>query len=262
MKESKKVIELTPAQVHTGFLILVGKGAPFLSHPSALVPVKEETPSVLLEQRAASLLHSLMQQCGGWQDIVPVSAWRSVQEQTVLYQQSVAENGEDFTRRYVAVPGESEHHTGLAVDLGLPVNGTVDFIRPAFPYIGLCQTIRKAAPSFGFIERYPEGKELVTRIDHEPWHFRYVGVPHAAIMTQKGFTLEEYIAFLRNYTRERPFLYHTKTNETIQISFIPMSTKQNTTIVVRTDRPYILSGNNIDGFILIEWRTSHDTLDR
>ena len=260
MKESKKIMELTPEQIHIGCLILVGKDSPYAAKPSALIPAKEDMPSILLEQRAASLLSNLIQQIGGWQEIVPVSAWRSIQEQTILYQQSIADHGEAFTRRYVAVPGESEHPTGLAIDLGAPLDSSIDFIRPNFPYTGLCQTFRQLAPQFGFIERYPKEKQSITHIAHEPWHFRYVGVPHASIITQKGFTLEEYIAFLRHYTRENPFIYSTKTNETIQISFIPMSNNQNTKIMVRTDRPYIISGNNIDGFILTEWRNTHDML--
>ncbi|MCI8589881.1 MAG: M15 family metallopeptidase [Clostridiales bacterium] len=262
MKESKKIIELTPQQVHTGFLIVVGQGTPFTSNPSALVPVTADASSILLEKRAAALLNSLMQQINGWQEIVPVSAWRSIQEQTILYKQSVAEHGEAFTKRYVAAPGESEHHTGLAIDLGTPIDGAIDFIRPAFPDTGLCQVFRKLAPWFGFIERYPKEKQFITHIDYEPWHFRYVGIPHAAIITQNRFTLEEYMEFLKNDARNKPFIYNTHLHETILISYIPASKNQNTKIVVRTDKPYIISGNNIDGFVLTEWRNTHDALHR
>ena len=47
---------------------------------------------------------------------------------------------------------------------------------------------------YGFILRYPSGKEYITGIEYEPWHFRYVGTPHSEIMTFKGLTLEEYLA--------------------------------------------------------------------
>lgn len=62
------------------------------------------------------------------------------------------ENGTEFTAKFVAMPGHSEHQTGLAIDLGLR-QPDIDFIRPAFPYEGICQKFRELAPAFGFIER-------------------------------------------------------------------------------------------------------------
>lgn len=70
----------------------------------------------------------------------------------------------------------------------------VDFIRPDFPYEGISQRFRELAPAYGFIERYPAGKERVTGIAHEPWHFRYVGTSHAKSMARQGLCLEEYLA--------------------------------------------------------------------
>ncbi len=100
---------------------------------------------------------------------------------------------EDFTRQYVAIPGCSEHETGLAIDLALDTGGEIDFIRPYFPYDGICSEFRARAAEFGFIERYPSGKEHITRIAAEPWHFRYVGAAHAVYLAAHGLTLEEYI---------------------------------------------------------------------
>ena len=98
-----------------------------------------------------------------------------------------------FRSTYVALPGHSEHESGLAVDLGLKKD-VIDFIRPDFPYDGICGVFRELAPDYGFIERYPRGKEAVTGIGHEPWHFRYIGTPHARILTESGLVLEEYAA--------------------------------------------------------------------
>ena len=81
----------------------------------------------------------------------------------------------------MALPGCSEHQTGLAIDLGKAA-GYIDFIRPAFPYDGVCGRFRRLAARYGFIERYQRGKEEVTGISAEPWHFRYVGAPHAQLM--------------------------------------------------------------------------------
>ena len=110
-----------------------------------------------------------------------------------IYTDSLRENGPEFTAKFVAMPGHSEHLTGLAIDLGLR-QPKIDFIRPAFPYEGICQKFRELAPAYGFIERYPKGKEHITGIAHEPWHFRYVGTPYSETMAFKGMTLEEYLA--------------------------------------------------------------------
>ena len=134
-----------------------------------------------------------MERLDGWRFIVPVSGWRSWEEQQTIYTQSLRENGPVFTAKFVAMPGHSEHQTGLAIDLGL-LQPEIDFIRPAFPYEGICQKFRELAPAYGFLERYPEGKEHITGIAHEPWHFRYVGTPYSEEIARTGLTLEEYLA--------------------------------------------------------------------
>ena len=158
-----------------------------------LIPVHEDYPDILLEREAVCALSRIMEQLDGWEFIVPVSGWRSLEEQLKIYEESLRENGPEFTARFVAMPGHSEHQTGLAIDLGLR-QPEIDLIRPAFPYEGICQRFRELAPAYGFIERYPAGKEHITGIAHEPWHFRYVGTPHSEIMASKCLTLEEYLA--------------------------------------------------------------------
>ena len=156
-----------------------------------LVPVCGQK-SILMEVTAARALEALIRKIDGWDSIVPVSGWRSRKEQQQIWDDSMAENGLLFTQTYVAYPDHSEHQTGLAIDLGLKQDH-IDFIRPDFPYSGICQIFRDLAADYGFIERYPAGKESVTGIGHEPWHFRYVGLPHAEIIKEQGLTLEEYL---------------------------------------------------------------------
>ena len=158
-----------------------------------LIPVHESYPNILLEREAVQALSRVMEQIDGWRYIVPVSGWRSLEEQLEIYANSLRETGPEFTAKFVAMPGHSEHQTGLAIDLGL-LQPEIDFIRPAFPYEGICQKFRELAPAYGFIERYPAGKESITGIAHEPWHFRYVDTPHSEVMAFKGLTLEEYLA--------------------------------------------------------------------
>lgn len=171
-------------------LILVNAENPYREeYKGKLVPL---SGGILLEKEAAINLHRLLESIDGYKEIVPVSGWRSVWEQQEIWDGSVKENGIIFTRRFVAAPLHSEHHTGLAIDLALKKDD-IDFICPEFPYSGICQRFREAAPQFGFIERYPENKEHITKISHEPWHFRYVGREAAMEIAERGICLEEFL---------------------------------------------------------------------
>ena len=185
-------------------LLLVNAAHPLPKEPwPDLTAVDECFPDVLLERRVAGLLGACIQAVNGQGQIVPVSGWRSQAEQQSIWDDCLIKSGEAFTRKYVALPGCSEHQTGLAIDLGLAAD-EIDFIRPDFPEDGVCGAFRRRAADFGFVLRYPAGKEAVTGIAHEPWHFRYVGVPHARLMTEMGLTLEEYVAWLRECHSQAP----------------------------------------------------------
>lgn len=90
--------------------------------------------------------------------------------------------------RYVAQPGCSEHHTGLAFDLTV--------IGKSFSSTQQCLWLHEHCWDYGFILRYTEEKQDLTGIAAEAWHFRYVGQPHAQIIRDNGWCLEEYIASL------------------------------------------------------------------
>ncbi len=244
---------LTQDKIHTGNLILVNQACGFQRDSYGFpVPVLEDAPEILLNRNACALLTQLMSEIDGWRHIVPVSGWRSREEQQRIWDESMEENGPEFTRKFVAFPGHSEHQTGLAIDLGLR-REHVDFIRPDFPYTGICQAFREKAPKYGFILRYPAGKESVTGIGHEPWHFRYVGAPHAEIITKHGLCLEEYIGFLKQFSfRDNPYLY-ADGSRVYSISYIKAD-KTLSPLDLPKDHPYTVSGNNTDGFILTEWR--------
>lgn len=106
------------------------------------------------------------------------SAYRTADEQEKLFNELGAE---------VAAPaGYSEHQTGLAIDFAY--NG-----RTQEETDRMWNWLSRNAYRYGFIERYPEGKEHVTGFDFEPWHYRYVGRQHAKNIYEKGLVLEEYI---------------------------------------------------------------------
>ena len=121
-------------------------------------------------------------------DIICDSAYRTAEYQQMLYDKQKAE-GKDIA--FMAKPGESEHHTGLCVDVAAYVNGEYhdesEYLEKEYEWL------HKNCANFGFILRYPKGKEMITGYPYEPWHFRYVGVEHATIIMNKGITLEEYL---------------------------------------------------------------------
>lgn len=246
-------IALRAENIYRGSLILVNREYGYRERKEDLAaPGREETAQTLMQRRAALLLDSLMEVIGGWREIVPVSGWRSYREQKAIWEESLAESGREFTEKYVALPGHSEHQTGLAIDLGKRQE-EIDFIRPDFPYTGICQSFRKKAAEYGFIERYPAGKEQITGIGHEPWHFRYVGIPHARIMQEKEMTLEEYISFIRQFPYGEAAYCVREGGREIEVSYL--KAKEGCTRLELDPRvPYAVSGNNVDGFILTQWR--------
>lgn len=187
---------------HPDMLVLVSAAHPLYDPPPTdLVPALPAYPAVLLRRPAAVALQSALAAIGSGDEIVPVSGYRSAAEQTEIYNASLREHGEEYTRSFVALPFCSEHQTGLAIDLAYN-KPDIDFICPDFPEDGICGRFRQIAAQYGFILRYPAGKQGVTGIAHEPWHFRYIGCPHAALVQQSGLTLEEYSAGRKQHDAE------------------------------------------------------------
>ena len=151
---------------------------------------------IRLDARCLERLNTLLEAVEGRNDIVIVSGYRDLAEQTTIYSDSLRDNGAEYTAKFVALPGCSEHHTGLAVDVGSAAGG-LDFIAPAFPDEGVCGAFKARAAEFGFVQRYKAHKEHLTGISCEPWHFRYVGASHAVIMEEYDLCLEEYTEWLK-----------------------------------------------------------------
>lgn len=91
--------------------------------------------------------------------------------------------------QYVTVPGASEHQMGLALDITSDTYSTLD---EGFADTKEGKWLAEHSCEYGFILRYPQGKEYITSISYEPWHFRYVGVEAATVITQNDLTLEEF----------------------------------------------------------------------
>jgi D-alanyl-D-alanine dipeptidase/carboxypeptidase len=253
-----RTISLNKKDIHKGNLVLINKRYPLLSkeeeHRIKLVPASIENPQILLEIKTATVLSHLIGILKGQENILPVSGYRSYEEQSKIYVDSLFMHGREFTEQYVAMPNHSEHQTGLAIDLAIN-REEIDFIRPEFPYEGICNLFREKAPLHGFVERYRKGKEKVTGIAHEPWHFRYVGYPHSLLMIKYDLVLEEYVEFLKAYPYEGNHLITELNQQTVEIFYINSNCSSNfTTIELPEDSIYQLSGNNMDGFIVTLWR--------
>ena len=123
------------------------------------------------------------------------SARRSIAEQQQIWDDFMMKYGEEYTRTHVAVPGYSEHQTGLALDLYLIVDGVTMYENEDLvQYPEIWAIIHAKLADYGFILRYLEGAEDITGYSYEPWHIRYVGSAKVAHeIMDAGITLEEYL---------------------------------------------------------------------
>lgn len=115
-----------------------------------------------------------------------VSSYRTESYQAGLYNNKLYSTGRVNADNYSARPGHSEHQTGLAVD----INST----KGSFEYTSEFKWLQQHAHEYGFIMRYPRGKEWITGYAYEPWHYRFVGVDAATVIHNEGITYEEYYA--------------------------------------------------------------------
>ncbi len=120
------------------------------------------------------------------------SGFRSYNRQKELYNNYVARDGKKAADTYSARPGHSEHQTGLAVDLNSTAN--------SFANTPEAKWIAENSYKYGFIVRYPKGKEHITGYIYEPWHVRYLGVEKATEVHNSGLCLEEFLGITSVYS--------------------------------------------------------------
>ena len=163
-----------------------------------LVPLKN---GLKVDARIYNDLNAMLIDCwaAGLKPVV-CSAYRPYSTQMRLYNNKIArlraagwsaEEAPVEAARWVAVPGTSEHQTGLALDLVSMSYQLLDEKQAETPEQ---QWFMAHSWEYGFILRYPEEKQAITGIGYEPWHYRYVGREVAAAMHQSGQCLEEYLA--------------------------------------------------------------------
>ncbi len=134
-------------------------------------------------------------------DLVILSTYRTYQRQTELYNNKIQyylnrgyskANAEKHASTVVAIPGTSDHNLGLAIDF--------NYLDEKYENKPSLKWLRENGEDYGFVMRYPKGKENVTGVIYEPWHFRYVGAEHAEKMNELGMCLEEYVEYLSKNT--------------------------------------------------------------
>lgn len=247
---------MTPAEmVGSGPLVLVNQSHPLEREPdtTSLLPSDDRRPHILLDARAGTVLIRFLSDLGCTGEIVPVSGYRSRAEQEAIFSDSLRDNGEAFTRSYVALPGCSEHQTGLAIDLG-ENRPDLDFIRPQFPDTGVFRTFRRRASEYGFILRYPEDKTSITGIQYEPWHFRYVGWPHARLMEREGLVLEGYHRLLEDYPECGPHLHFQEQGRSFEVYTVSRDNLEDLPSRLPKNTLCQWSGNNGSGVVVTIWR--------
>ena len=122
--------------------------------------------------------------------LVARSGYRSYQTQKALHQSVENNHGKEYADKYSAIPGQSEHQTGLAMDI---TSATVDYqLSGDFGDTSEGTWVKDNAYKYGFIIRYPYGKESIVGYEYEPWHLRYLGVELATEIYESGMTMEEY----------------------------------------------------------------------
>ena len=135
------------------------------------------------------------------------SAYRTQEKQEDLYSAKTneyiwsgydRETAKDLASYWVAIPGTGEHQTGLALDI---VSDDFQILDERQEHTEVQQWLINNSYKYGFILRYPTEKKELTMINYEPWHYRYVGRENAKFITEKGWCLEEFIEYLKEFER-------------------------------------------------------------
>ena len=249
-----RLVQLGADAIYTGDLILVNNQIlyhfPEEQPLTCIFDCKSDSyyvrdKEVFLAPAALEALNEMMdafQAQGGSKTVNVVAGYRTEELQQHLFDQSARQNGEDHAQRFVAQPGGSEHHTGLVVDFSLFY---ADGSSGEYTGTGEYAWINSHCQDYGWVVRYDPAKEARTGIGDEPWHFRYVGVPHAVVMVEENLCLEEYIDYLREYPYDGQHLTVACKTGTYEIWYCA-----GTEAYLPEEGEYTVSGNNVDGVVV------------
>ena len=175
------VIEMIDGITYVDGIMIANKT---YSLPKSYDPgIREEAANALVEMQEAAAKEGL--------SLYVVSGYRSYQTQESVYAGWVNRDGVEEADTYSSRAGHSDHQTGYTFDL--------NSLEQSFAYTQEGIWLAKHCAEFGFIIRYPEGKEMYTGYVYEPWHVRYIGKEKAEIITKSGLSLEEYYGITSDY---------------------------------------------------------------
>ena len=181
--ENKPIIEIKNGITYVNGILIVNKtySVPKDYNPGSLT---SEAKNAFDEMQKAASVDNIK--------LWIASGFRSYSLQTSLYNNYVLKDGKTKADTYSARPGHSEHQTGLAMDLNI--------IDSSFEGTPEAIWIEKNCYKYGFIIRYPKGKEEITGYKYEPWHVRYLGKELSEKVYNSGKTLEEYLNITSKYS--------------------------------------------------------------
>lgn len=255
-------LTISNEKLHIGDLILVNSqyDYKFLHDPSSILDLYNEVAAnniTSFYQQGGTLLNAtamqaLFEMCGavmnetGYRSLLIGDGYRSKETQENLYSKYPTT---------AAVPGYSEHHTALGVDLKIWDNEKGVTYTLEEGYVA-CAPIRNwlstNACKYGFVRRFSPDKDAITGISSDRWHYRYVGYPHAYFMNTNNLCLEEYLALLENTYQygSRHLDINDGTGGVWEVYFVPASAGATTTVPVPVSGNYTISGNNYSGYIV------------
>lgn len=240
-----------------GYLRLVNKENPLppefaptdLVEMNSLKSITAYGSNTQLRKEAATALAKMYNENGV--KYIMSSGYRDYATQTRLFEEKVAnlkamgyseERARTDAATIVALPGTSEHQVGLAIDFSIP--GVV--LTESFKDTEAGQWLAANSYRYGFVLRYTEAQTLITKIIYEPWHFRYVGLPHSEIIHKEGIVFDTYIEELR----EEKLRYYKAQDGTQYIIWLLTGSLKPKSLEFNTDGGVGVSSDNKEGIIL------------
>jgi len=226
----------------TQFLHLINRDYPIGGAPSSeqivsawpTVPTAAEDMTINVTTLEAVRLLFAMAGNEGAGSLFLSSGYRTWADQSQIFEETA-------DKSLVQPPGHSEHQTGLAADIASPDAGSDGWANSH-----QAQWLADNAWRAGLILRYPEDKQRITGIAHEPWHFRYVGQPHAWYCWSHGLSLEEYIQSLKDSGG------YSTSIDGVNYTVLYQQPKDDMILVPR-DLQHNISGDNTGGYIVTAW---------
>lgn len=258
--------------IHQGYQILINQTHPFsfatsfykLTSLNASIKEKDR-PYILwdtfeMEEKTLEMFNRLMNDFAaatGCKRTLVNSVYRSYEDQQEVYKAKGP--------ALAITPGCSEHHSGMAIDMQIYDANYGDKSKKSWyfsEYKPAAWLVEHFA-DYGFILRYPDDKLFFTNVPTpEPWHYRYVGIPHAAVINNLGYCMEEYITYLQTLSFIGTRLYwdgstareidcYTRPESGYLIYYVPASNGETTDLpILESAAEYEISGDNERGFIV------------